>query len=527
MRDIRIYNTAISEDDIKLIYNAGITTAGELSIAGNKVLENANKYGFVSKYLIDDNGETTDILGNIARDSLLAHYDNSNSGTVLLDQSTTAVPGKMTSLRPAYLNSSKLITLDTSNGTLSSTGIISASNGTVNTDAILLDGNTTSNIIISGAEDEMVNDWSFSTWYKLTSPSSKNVFLSRKETSKNFDIFIDNTDNEFKFKYNTTTVSSNLAIDTNDKDWHHLAVTKGQEGLASNIISFYHNGKLVNQRNEDIAFTTSATDLIIGTDNTTGFNGYLDDIRLYNIKLNHLEVAKISRSEFNGGPVHYWLMEDDSTDKTVRDLGSSGNNLRLQGTGATFDTTSTNVYHGTRSLKFEGTTSNYASSASIGVLGGTPRCVGMWIKRSVSTDEAMNQELVAYGNSATAGEQFSVVINTASNVQVNIGSTNNIRGTTRLNDTDWHHITVLQLPNEYYSDDRAIKIFVDGNECTDDTTYTSTSINTKITGASDLLSVGKKFKGYINEMVMYNYSLTQPELDILYANKNHYMLNLE
>jgi len=247
---------------------------------------------------------------------------------------------------------------------------------------------------------------------------------------------------------------------------------------------------------------------------------------MYSSCLNSVEVASLADARSIGGPVHCWLMEDDTTGTNVVDIGSASNNLRLQGSGAGWDTS--NIKYGTRSLKFEGTTSNYASSAAVGVLGSGSRCVGMWIKRSTSGDEASEQELLSYGNSGTAGEQFSIVINTASNIQVNIGSTSNVRATTRLNNTDWHHLTVMQLPADaYYSDDRSIKILIDGIECTDTATYTQTTINTRITGSSDLLQVGKGFKGYINEAVVYNYALSAVELDSLYANKNHYMVNLE
>jgi hypothetical protein len=528
MRDIRIYNSAISTETIKLIYNAGLTTTGEFSIAANKKIENAERYAYVSKYLIDDNNETTAVLGDIARDNLLIHFNGSNTGTTYLDQSTLAIPSKMTSLRPNYLSSDKILSYTTNNGTLSSVGLISAGTGTINSNTVLFDGATTSNIVLTDVEDKMLETWTFATWYKLTNPSNKNIFLSRKETSKNLDLFIDSTDNEIKVKYNTTTVSSDLAIDTSDYGWHHLAISKGQEGLASNIVSFYYDGELVNQKRVDTALTTSATSLLIGSNNTTGFYGYMDEIRLYSSRLNDVEIGKLARGELLGGPVHYWMMEDETSGRTVRDMGSAGNNLCLQGSGATWNTTSANVKYGTRSLKFEGTTSNFASSAAVGVLGDQGRCISMWFKRSTSGDEASEQQLISYGNSSTSGEQFSVVINTSSNIQVNIGSTSNIRGTTRINDTDWHHLTILQLSPEsgYYSDDRAIKILVDTVNCTDTSSYTQTSINTRITGSSDLLTIGKGFKGYINEASVFNYSLSKPEIDVLYANKNHYMLNL-
>jgi hypothetical protein len=528
IRDIRIYNTVLSIETIKLIYNAGLTTDGEFSIADNKKIENVDRYVYVSKYLIDDNGETTDILGDISRDNLLVHFNGSNTGTTYLDQSTLAIPTKMISLRPNYLSSDKILNYSSNDGLLSSVGLISDGTGTINSNTVLFNGSTSSNIILSGVEDKILEAWTFSTWYKLTSPTSKNIFLSRKETNKNLDLFIDSADNEIKIKYNTTTVSSDFVIDTTDYEWHHLAISKGQEGIASNIVSFYIDGELINQKRIDTTLTTSATSLLIGTDNTTGFNGYMDELRLYSSKLNSVEVKRLYNNNTIGGPIHYWLMEDDTSGITVRDSGSAGNNLCLQGSGTTFDTTTANVYYGTRSLKFEGTTSNFASSASVGVLGDQGRCISMWFKRSTTGDEANVQELLSYGNSSIAGEQFSVVINTSSNIQVNIGSTSNIRGTTRINDTDWHHLTILQLSPEsgYYSDDRAIKILVDTINCTDTSSYTQTSINTRITGASDLLTIGKGFKGYINEASMFNYSLSKPEIDTLYANKNHYMLNL-
>jgi hypothetical protein len=525
MRDIRIYNSALSDDDIKLIYNAGLLTSDNYSIAANKKVDNANKYVFISKYLIDNNNETSDILGKISRDSLAVHYNNSNIATTLSDISNDSIPDKMTSLRPKYLDTNKLIEYPINNAIMSTTNLISVNSGIINSNALVFDGNTTSNLVITDGANIMVKDWTFSTWYKITDYTNKNLFLSRKETNKNFDIFIDNTDNILKYKYNTTTVSSNLVIDTLDNDWHHLTITKGQKGLESNIISFYNDGSLVIQRNTDLALTTSATELIVGTDNIDGFTGYLDDIRIYSSCLNSVEIASLSAKRNIGGPVHYWLMEDDTSETTVLDVGSSGNNLCLKGTGTSWDTS--NIKYGTRSLKFEGTTSNYASSSATGVLGNCGRSIGMWIKRITSEDEVSDQELISYGNSGTAGEQFSIVINTSSNIQVNIGSTSNIRATTRLNDTDWHHVTVIKLSADaYYNDDRSIKVFIDGNECTDTTTYTQTEINTKITTENDLLQIGKGFKGYINEALVYNYSLSAPELDLIYANKNHYMLNL-
>jgi hypothetical protein len=775
MRDIRIYSSALKINDIKMIYNAGLTSTGVLSVAQNTILDNSSKYIYISKYLIDDNNETADILGEISRDSLLFHYkfsendlielsENENTGenesnlaysltfqnlssgnlsdgallsyysnigststatietgggvvevynnngvkniklnddgdqneyikitndsnidlssditlsmwikldpdvsdypghnkiaiskgyqnefdlryntyfnpptlsfynnsrgmsvslgyyltkgqwyhiaitrqisgsttvvnfyvdgtnignrstittvsqtnndiyigarnssgtntselsaeyknikiytkvltdnemttlynTDLLDftgrknkdSSILSIPSKMTSLRPNYLSPTRLIKYTSIDGKISSSSLISTGTGYINSDSLLFDGNTSSYIIIDNS-NIMVNNWSYSVWYKLLSYTENNIFLSRKETNKNLDILMNSTNNEIQLKYNNTTISSNYFIDINDNEWQHLTITYGQKGLEQNIISFYHNGELVSEKVVNLDLTTSLSQLIIGSDTISGFNGYMDDLRMYTCKLNNIEVNRLYNNNTNIGPLHYWLMEDDTTGRTVIDVGSAGNNLVLNGSGTSWDTNSDNIKYGTRSIKFDGTTSNFASSSSIGVLGNQPRAISIWFKRSTSNNELFDQELLSFGNPSVSGQQFSAIINTSSNIQINLGNNSNITGTTPIIDTNWHQLIALQLPNEYYTDDRALKLFIDGSECTDDNSYTQTEINTTVSSSVDLLNIGKGFKGYINEVKIYNYSLTNPEIDLLYANKNQYMLNLE
>jgi len=351
-------------------------------------------------------------------------------------------------------------------------------------------------------------------------------------------LYIDQSDNnkiKFEVYGGSPNLSSNYSIEK-DK-WTNVVVSKGFYGINDNIMSMYIDGKLW-ARNQVLTYSLRSLDAVrFGYNGTDRFSGLIDDIRLYNTRLNDYEIEKLYKNETTIGPLTHYTFEED-TGTVVYDMGTEGSHLTVS--GAVFKNKNdgdleSEVGVGNTSLYFDGT-NDYCQSNSVGVIRDHPRTVALWFKREDISNLSSNAHIVSYG--VTGGQirqTFDILLlNTTETLTLRLDDLNAINSSININDTLWHHVAAVTLPNKYYSSggsglDKNIKIFVDGVDKTNTTTYSTVTCNTTILNTSNTITLGKYssassnyFKGYIDDFRVYNMALTPNEIKGLYYNSSNY-----
>ncbi|MDA3878934.1 MAG: T9SS type A sorting domain-containing protein [Prolixibacteraceae bacterium] len=138
--------------------------------------------------------------------------------------------------------------------------------------------------------------------------------------------------------------------------WTHIAVTynwdlESEKGEAS----IYLNGKLVGTKNRiphtPADFLGNTTNNYIGysrdENDLTGFNGSIDDVKLYNIALTETEIKQISGLEGNDGDMLIRFDFSNSTENIVNDISKYGFKGSLENDAhiRTMGTSETGIYN--------------------------------------------------------------------------------------------------------------------------------------------------------------------------------------
>lgn len=163
--------------------------------------------------------------------------------------------------------------------------------------ALGFNGNETLEIPVTTANQIVQGDaFSVSLWFKMqnTDPANYEILLQKGSTiSEGFQISVfdlntpvfSDADSGYGLWDNTWNTDADLPTDTTN--WHHLVLTVD----ANNTVRLYRDGV---QRNEDVNSTidigsTPLMNYILGN----GFEGHLDDIRMYNIALTPNDVSTL------------------------------------------------------------------------------------------------------------------------------------------------------------------------------------------------------------------------------------------
>ena len=350
-------------------------------------------------------------------------------------------------------------------------------------------------------------------------------------------LYIDQSDNnkiKFEVYGGSPNLSSNYSIEK-DK-WANVIVSKGFYGINDNIMSMYIDGKLC-ARNQVLTSSLRSLDAVrFGYNGTDRFSGLIDDIRIYNTRLNDYEIEKLYKNETTIGPLTHYTFEED-TGTVVYDMGTEGSHLTVS--GAVFKNKNdgdleSEVGVGNTSLYFDGT-NDYCQSNSVGVIRDHPRTVALWVKRGDSSIPSSNSHIVSYG--VTGGQirqTYDLILNRSNTMVVSLDDKYTANSSTIIKDTLWHHVAAVTLPNTYYSSgesglDNNIRIFVDGVDTTNTSVYSTVTCNTTILNTSNTITLGKHssassnyFKGYIDDFRVYNMALTPNEIKGLYYNSSNY-----
>ncbi len=123
------------------------------------------------------------------------------------------------------------------------------------------------------------------------------------------------------------SVFSNSIPMTNmtNKEWHHVAVTRG---LVGGAIKFYLDGNLLGNiptNNTNIQPTT--VDAYLGTNNIEYFEGQLDEVRIFNSPRSQSQIQVDMVSTTSNGAVNYWNFETGTGATAFDQSGTNNGNL--------------------------------------------------------------------------------------------------------------------------------------------------------------------------------------------------------
>jgi len=282
--DIKIYDYARTEEEIRLDYNAGM--AAHLGPSGKTCSEDPAScmdYGLVGNWDMDEG------TGSVLNDN----SGNNNHGTLTNGPKWTQ--GK----------SGSALQFDGKD------------------DYVSVASNTNLNM---GANQ----DFTIETWIKYSNNPSYHIVAGKYCDIITAGYWLDVQGNNIRLRVSDAGgnyVDTITTAQYNDNKWHHVMAIADRDGLAY----IYIDGNQV--KSNDISSENGDTGtgaFSIGRPydrNYAYFNGQIDELRIYNRALSEAEV----RYHYNhGGPVAHWDM-DEGSGSTINDKSGNGNDGTISG----------------------------------------------------------------------------------------------------------------------------------------------------------------------------------------------------
>ena len=312
--------------------------------------------------------------------------------------------------------------------------------------------------------------------------------------------------------------------------WNHIVgVYNGGNSQALTIYLNDDNQKMALGDGFLQLSSNNAMNFGIGTNGGDGFNGYLDEVALWDIALSRSEVTAIHNSgtaldpRSNSGNYtssndlkSYWKMEDGSG-TTLTDLSGYGNDGTIDGaswingvSSASYDNTPINRGN---ALSFDGADDivSGTASSSLDVSSSNKLTIAAWIKPY--RKQSKQQRIFTHGNDA-AKAQYALLLSMhkiyflAGNGAFESGGNNFSNNT--INYQKWNFVTMTY-------DGNAVKIYI--NSALDLThtvadNFTQDFMGKFFIGARS--DGSERFDGNIDEVGIWNNALTANEITDLY-----------
>ena len=483
--EVKIYNYALTDDEIKIDYNRGVSTQlGSLSSGtGNTAPATAAS----QEYCVPGDTSTCSAPINewkFEEKTGSTAYDSSgsnNHGTIGSGSSApTWTPGKIGSA----------LKFDGVNNRLPLTSTINLRDNA---------------------------DWTVSAWVKTSSSGTNSILSNSSGGPVTNDVRT--ASSKISYSHYTTTWlyeygNTNIA----DNKWHYLTWVNHSDETMDMYVDGVGDTMGVNSSQ------SSGPVNQIGRNWGTTANATIDQVRIYNYARSPAQIAW----EYNkGGPIGWWKLDEcqgnianDSSgvgNTGTITIGSSGTQNSLGtcavGTSAAWTNGATGKYNS--SLNFDGTDDNVnIGDPTNGSLdfGTNDFSTSAWIKTSSSQQGVIVGKYSGY-------PLFYSRLNADGKIESRIGfdvSTNftSTDGTT-VNDNSWHQIVTV------YKRDGNMTRYLDGKiygSALDISSASSTTVNT-----SNSLIIGsgtssQYFTGQIDDVRIYNYALTDTQIKTLYNN---------
>jgi hypothetical protein len=484
--EVKVYNAALSDDEIKLDYNQGqAIQMGSLSSgAGNTAPSNAAS----QEYCVP--GDTASCAPPVGE----WKFEEGVGST-------------------AY---------DTSGNNLNGSIIGAIWSGGKNGKALNFRGEATSNYISTTYPLTAPSSYTAEAWIKPNSVVGTGerstygyAIMAASISGSRYPLWITVRNGEIRsYAYSNSTASYVETVGANilPNQWSHVTVTAIQNGN----ISIYVNGKNLISSTAGNTSWDNTDKLTIGDlrpDRNISFNGIIDNARIFDYARTPAQIAW----DYNkGGPVAYWDF-DECQGNITHDL--SGNNLNGTinvGAGGSQASVGTCTTAGTAwgngvsgkfnsSLNFDGT-DDYTDVPVI--IKNYPFSISGWIK---SATQGTEQTLFAQKNTG-GGPWIRIFKATTNNLQfeLNGSSVGGLSSNTIIQANTYYHIVVVV-------DSSNISLYVNGKldkSVGNIVTFTWSDFNNASIGY--LQQFGRYFNGQIDDTRIYNYALTQDQIKQIY-----------
>ncbi len=491
--------------------------SGDLFIAGDNTYPNGTLSGIIdevklyNKALAADRIQSDYLEGIEKRSTLTQSSSNMTAdNTSTLDDSLVS-HWKMDELSGSEVKDS----VGSSNGSATGTTIVDGKydkarsfNGS--TDYITLPN--TPDLDINGSGSQL----SVATWFKTSTLSGTWMDLINKNTGAADCSETNCSDRQYMLVINTvgkyisfistsvdnigvasTVLNSPVGIIAEDS-WYHVV---GVIDSPNSVIRLYVNGKEVSSiPYSNMGIRQASGDIIINR--WKGFNGIVDDVRIYNAAKTSDEIERLYNQELpyksnrigttvNDGLVSYWKM-DENSGSVVKDSVGTYNGTA---TGTTIAQGKAN-----NSRSFNGT-SDYVQVPLIDFSSFTSMSASIWVKTTTTSNSMLFQSrgLFLYINAfSSTGKVLIDFDNTSGNNSATHESKSSI------NDGNWHLITGT-------NDGTKTRLYIDGvleNEFA--STFTLGPDKDTYLG-SNIASAGF-FNGQLDEPKIYNRTLSTQEI---------------
>ncbi len=320
-----------------------------------------------------------------------------------------------------------------------------------------------------------------------------------------------------------TTITSNATVNTGQ--WVLVTATRVK---STGAIKLYINGQF------DISGTGNTNSLTapsnIWISNNGGglgnyFNGYMDDVRIYNRALSTQEVqelynigaAKVASSNtvsLSSGLIGYWTLDGSKTNwSTGRTQDSSGNGNTAQFVSIS-TTTSPIAGKVGQALKLNGSSSyiDAGNNSSLSITG--PITLSTWVRHDSNSFKGWDA-IITKGDTAYRLHTCNGICNGGSingfGFSINSGFGNDSVGSTVIPTKGvWYYVTATY-------DLQNLKLYINGvlvNTQSDSNSIGTNSTNVAI--GENLGSVGRQWEGAIDDVRIYNRALSAQEIRQLY-----------
>ena len=495
MDDVRIYNRALSANEVQQLYKQGAakvgvspsTSSGQLTqgLVGYWTFDGAN-----TVWTSSSAGTATDGSGN------------GNTGTLTnMNQSTSPVPGKIG--QGLKFDGTKYVT----------SGAVFSSLGTSN------------------------QPYSIAGWVKTTASNYGNVIhVSQSSDGSGWCVsFVtyNSPGNLQAHSWNGAPVTATGATTLSAGNWYHFVNTWDSSGG----LRIYVNGVLDGATSQSTFSASGGSDYVfagLGDSTCAGstgnyFNGSMDDVRIYNRALSANEVQQLYNSTkgsvaavsptktLTSGLVGYWTFDGNSTNWATgktNDVSGQGNTGTLTSMSTTTSTVMGKIGQG---LQFDGSADRYVNVGSnLDFSSGLKFSISFWVKGN--TTQVSGAGLIARGNGG-GGEQYSLDVNAGVfrfytylsdgvTVGVNISASEGPTST-------WKHLVVT-----YNALANSGIMYLNGVSVNSGTTGASLQIASHITSIGSRQSASGSynlpFNGSIDDVRIYNRALSANEVMQLY-----------
>ncbi len=470
--DVRIYNRALSADEVTRLYQQGATTYLNKTLATNPDLND----GLVGHWTFDGvlNTQITDQSGN------------GNTG---------------------YFGASSNAT-----NTLTTIGNIGQ--------AVKMDGVGDNVYIGSGVLNQIEpNGFSIFMWLKSTETTNGRYFFERGG-SGSFTVQAQSSGNAYCRIRNTSgTFLGTPSALVLDGEWHHVGCSFS---TTTKAFTMYVDGASTTSKNAVAfdKFTDNANWFTIGGRKGGGFaEGTIDDFRVYNRSLSADEITRLyqqgattyinktiaTNPDLNSGLVGHWTFDGADMTLNVADSSGNGNTGYLNG----FTSTTTAIGAIGQALDFDGVDDyvNIGDSNSVDV---TITTISAWIKTSQTSFPNGFAYIVKKDKFTGSGPYtlYTTSNNTFFALRSQDGGNPSVSAGVNPNDGNWHHIVATY-------DGNTLKIYYDG-DFRNSANYTDTIL----VNATDVHIGGwenyRLFDGLIDDVRIYNRALSADEITRLY-----------